>query len=121
VVRCRKAELLLAASFCNASATIKHIQSVGPETVSLVATGGDEDSACADFLQRSLEGERPSFQAYADRIRDSRNAQKFLDPGVHDFSSHDLELCLSLDVVDFSMVIENRGDLLVLERVGGND
>jgi 2-phosphosulfolactate phosphatase len=118
VVRCRNAKLLVAASFCNASATIRHIQSAGAETVSLVATGGDEDTACADLIQLRLEGERPSFQAYAKRIRGSKTAQKFLDPSVHDFYSQDLELCLSLDVADFSMIVEDQDDLLVLKRVG---
>lgn len=121
VVRSRNAELLLAASFCNASATIRHIRNLEPETVSLVATGGDEDGTCAEFLQGHLEGKEPSFSVYADRIRASKTAQKFLDPAMEDFSSRDLELCLSLDVVDFSMVAESRDDLLVLKRVAAPD
>lgn len=121
LVRCESAGRLLAASFCNASATVRQIQRIAPETVSLVATGGDEDSACADFLQAGLLGERPSFTEYAERVRSSKTARKFLDPANHDFSPHDLELCLRLDAVDFSMAVERKGGLSVLKRVGGND
>jgi len=121
LVRCGNAERLFAASFCNASATVRRIQKTAPETVSLVATGGDEDSACADFLQAGLMDERPSFPAFAERVRSSETARKFLDPDNHDFSPRDLELCLRLDVVDFSMAVERQGDLLVLRRVGEDD
>lgn len=120
LVRCRNAEHVLAASFCNASATIGQIQRIGSGTVSLVATGGDEDSACADFLQQRLEGKRPSFPACVDRVRVSGAARKFLDSANDDFSIHDLELCLKLDAVDFSMSLEYRDDLMMLRRVGGS-
>jgi 2-phosphosulfolactate phosphatase len=121
LVRCGNAERLFAASFCNASATVRRIRMIAPETVSLVVTGDDEDGACADFLQRGLEGERPHFAPYAERVRSSENARKFLDPADHDFSPRDLELCLRLDAVDFSMAAERRGDLLILRRVSTMD
>jgi 2-phosphosulfolactate phosphatase len=60
VVRSRKATELLAASFVCAGATARYVRRSAPDMLSFVITGarlpgeGDEDAACADYLEQLL-------------------------------------------------------------------
>jgi 2-phosphosulfolactate phosphatase len=114
LVLCKNASRVLAASFCNASATARRLRDA--EIVSFVITGSDEDAACADLLESRLKGGEPSFQGYAKRVRASQAAHKFLDSTNADFSSDDLDMCLNLDAVDFSLELKSWNDLPVLRR-----
>ncbi len=123
IIRCHRAKHLLASGFCCASATARHLERLGPEAITFVPTGlgelenqGDEDVACADYLEALLRGEKPDFEPYAQRVRRSRAGQKFVDPRQQDFPLEDLEYCLKLDRFDFAMVAHREGDLWLLER-----
>ncbi len=124
IVRSRRATHLLAASFCCAEATVAYLRRLGPERVTFVPTGrgdnaglGDEDVACADYLEALLQGERPDAEPYLRRVRESRHGRRFLDPGEPDFSERDLELCMQVDRFDFAMVVHREGDLLLLKAM----
>lgn len=78
-VRSQNAEVLLAASFVVAGATVKHITRLGAEEVTFVITGktfsgGDEDLACAEYLEALLKGSQPDREPYIQRVFDSRDA-----------------------------------------------
>ncbi len=124
IVRSRRASHLLAASFCCANATVAHLRKLGPEKVTFVPTGrgdnagqGDEDVACADYLEALLRGERPDAEPYLRRVRESRHGRRFLDPGQPDFPERDLELRVRVDRFDFAMVVHREGDLLLLKAI----
>lgn len=125
VVLSANAEILLAASFANASATLKYIQTCAPQSVTLVATGvrppqygdgyGDEDIALADYLKAALTGQRPDSQPYLDRVRHSRDADedaKFLP----NFAA-DMNCCTALDHVHCAMVVERHDGLCIMQPV----
>jgi 2-phosphosulfolactate phosphatase len=121
VVRSAKADTLLAASFCCARATARYIRQNPGSLVTLVVTGarpsdpGDEDVACADYLEALLEGVNPDRAEIVRRVRGSWAARKFLDPAVPEFPLADLECALDIDRFDFALLVRRRNGLLVME------
>ncbi|MGW8143197.1 MAG: 2-phosphosulfolactate phosphatase [Anaerolineales bacterium] len=123
VVRSSKAENLLAASFCNAKKTSEYIQESSPSEITFVITGlrsggwGDEDAACADYIESLIRGDDPDPSAYLTRVEKSLPGQLFQDPNNDDYPLKDLEYCLEVNRFDFIMPI-NRvdGDLLMIAR-----
>ncbi len=128
VVRSERAGILLASSFCCASATVQYLRRLAPADISFVITGwyggdrtnpgsGDEDAACADYMAALLRDESPDPRAYLDRAARARAAYKFLDPGQPDFPESDLQLALAVNRFNFAMVVGREANDLVLRRV----
>ena len=111
IILSHNAQTLLAASFCVAGATVRFLQQLAPEGVTFVSTGvradgrGDEDVACAEYLEAILKGQRPNPQPYLDRVRNSVNGRIFADPHRPEFPSADLERSLRLDAFHFAMPV----------------
>ncbi len=74
LVRCANAELLLAASFVVATATVAYVSQFSPPAVTFVITGwhgpgtGDEDQACAEYLQALFNGQHPDPRPFLARV-----------------------------------------------------
>jgi len=125
VVRSQTADLLLTGSFCCAAATARYIRKYSGQDalVTFVVTGesedgsGDEDAACADYIESLLKGETPDPGPYLQRVWASRAAEKFLDEHVPEFLESDLEYCTALDRFDFAMRVEKQDGLLVMKPV----
>ncbi|MEE4329444.1 MAG: 2-phosphosulfolactate phosphatase [Wenzhouxiangella sp.] len=111
------ADLLLCAGFVNAAATVRYLQRLAPERVTLVAMGNLESScpadlACAEFLASALGGtDGRDFAALRTHLLATPEAQKFYDDARIEFSREDLEWSLHLDALPFVLEIE-RGDRL---------
>ena len=120
VVRSGKANALLAASLCSGRATARYILQNPESPVTLVVTGarpgdhGDDDGACADYLEALLEGATPDQAEIVRRVRGSGAARKFLDPAVPEFPLADLECAIEIDRFDFALPVRRNG-LLVME------
>ena len=121
-----RANTLLACSLACASATARYVGNLSPEIVTFVITGvsagtwrndGDEDAACADYVEKLLRGEMPDKVAAAQRVLDSYVARRFKDPRRPEFPASDLEYCVDVDRFDFAMRITRQDDLLVLRPV----
>jgi 2-phosphosulfolactate phosphatase len=123
VVRCRKAEVILAGCFCCAAATARYLMKLSPGTLSLVVTGrsrdgkGDEDEACADYIEALLSGGSPDAGTYVNRVRESFSGRRFSDPSIPEYPAGDLELCVRVDVFDFAMPVVRDGRRLDIKRV----
>ncbi len=128
IVRSERAEILLASSFCCARATVDYLRRVSPARVTFVITGwyrddetdalyGDEDVACADYMQALLREQDPDPQPFLDRATHARAASKFLDPGQPDFPESDFELALAINRFHFAMVAHREQGDFVLHRV----
>jgi 2-phosphosulfolactate phosphatase len=123
VVRSRQATNLLAASLCCGTATVEYIRRQAPVTVSLVITGshagspGDEDVACADYLEALLRGSQPDTADIVRRVRHSWAARKFDDPCSAEFPPTDLDCAVDIDRFDFAMPVRRQRERLVLERI----
>jgi len=117
------ATTLLATSFCCASATARFIKQQSENITTFVITGrseggwGDEDDACADYIEKLIKGEKHDALIYLQRVRESLVGEKFLDENQPDFPSTDMDYCTSLDRFDFFMLVERQAGLFVMKPV----
>jgi len=123
IVKSVNADAMLAAGFVVANATVKHIQKFAPETVTFVITGqyatghGDEDLACAEYLELLLKGQRPEPAPFIERVFKSKDAIQHLDPKETGFPLSDLELCTNIDVFDFAMDVTKENNRHVMRAI----
>ena len=122
VVRSRGAETLLAASFVVADATARYISGLAVREVTFVITGrsyngGDEDLACAEYLEEVLQGNQPDPKPFIRRVMESRDAFPHLDPAQRDFPFSDLEYCSQVDKFDFAMPITREDGKFIMRTI----
>ena len=121
LVSCRRADAVFAASMMCARATARRVLELAPERVTLVITGtwvdrdGDEDRACADYLEALLRGEAPDAAPYVERVRRSDFGRRFTDPHSWELPAADLDFCAVADRVDFAMPVRLADGYLVME------
>lgn len=118
-VRSRNADLMLAASFVVAGASVKYLEMLTAIEYTFVITGrhgthGDEDLACAEYLEALLRGHQPDSQPFIQRVFDSRDALQHLDPLQTAFPLSDLEYCTNIDKFNFAMPIRREAGKLVM-------
>jgi 2-phosphosulfolactate phosphatase len=113
IVRSVNAETILAASLVVASATVAYVQKLKPDSVTFVITGqfddrGDEDLACAEYLEGLLKGQSSDPTPYKDRIYHSRDAFFHLSDSFPAFPKSDLDHCTNIDTFDFAMPVNKE-------------
>lgn len=122
IVRSVNAETMLAASLAVAAATVRFIQSRAPAAVTFVITGesyngGDEDFACAEYLEALLKGESPDPAPFRERVFNSRDGIQHLDPLQTAFPVTDLDHCARIDAFDFAMLVTQENGRRVMRAV----
>lgn len=123
--RFRRARQLYAASLVCAQATATAIRNAGAQEVCFVITGewvdrdGDEDIACADYIESLLRGEPSAPEQFARRVRDSDFGQRFASGNWPNLPPADLDLCAQPDRFAFSMPVRLEAGCLVI-RPSGN-
>ena len=115
IVRSTQADKIVAASFMVASATVKYIQRIQPDEVSFVVTGstydgGDEDQACAEYMEALLRGGLSDVKPFLDRVRNSHEGRLLRESAMPHAPVSDLEYCISANKFPFAMPVtrENR-------------
>ena len=121
-VRSRGAEVMLASSFVVADATVRYVSTLGMDEVTFVITGashssGDEDFACAEYLEALMKGHQPDTQPFIRRVFDSRDALQHLDPAQTGFPLSDLDYCTQFNQFDFAMPITRHDGKLIMRCV----
>ena len=121
LVKWQGAEIMLASSLVCARATARYLRRLAPQSVTLVVTGewtdrdGDEDHACADYLQALLQEENPDPAPFAERVRNSDFGRRFSSGADSALPVADLDYCAAADRFDFAMAIRRaEGCLLIL-------
>ena len=121
VVRSVNANRLLATSFCVAKATARALRYCPPDQITFVTTGagnddgGDEDSACADYIEALLSPvSEPGIRPFLERVRNSVAGRKFLDPQVSEYPEIDLTYSLQVNRFDFFMEAKRLANRLIL-------
>jgi len=118
--RYRPARRLYAASLVCARATAAAIRAAGADEVCFVITGewvdrdGDEDVACADYIEALLSGESCDPAVFARRVRDSDFGRRFSAGTWPNLPLADLDLAAQADYFDFAMPVGRLGDRLVI-------
>jgi 2-phosphosulfolactate phosphatase len=115
-VRSVNAEILFAASFVVAGATVRAVQRLKPGKITFVITGGDiedEDRSCAEYIEMLLKGHNPDPAPYLDRVR---NAAELGRMPVEIFPNikSDIDFCTRLDSCLFAMPITHENGRLVM-------
>jgi 2-phosphosulfolactate phosphatase len=119
----RQASHIFACGFCCISATARCILALSPKTISFVVTGlgsngeGDEDAACADYLEILLRGGKPDCDPFIQRVYGSKAARRFTDSIYTDFRKADLEFCTRIDRFDFALYVKRCDGLLLMEKL----
>ena len=78
---------------------------------------GDEDLACAEYLEALLTGAEPDPAPYIERVNRSRDALLHLDPNFPDFPKSDLDYCTNIDAFDFAMLVTKESGRPVMRAV----
>ncbi|HEY9076290.1 MAG TPA: 2-phosphosulfolactate phosphatase [Anaerolineaceae bacterium] len=123
MVRSRAAHVLLAGSFSCALATVDYIRRSAADSVTFVVTGkrpgdsGDEDAACAEYLERLLVDGSADPAPYLRRVFAADTVRKFLDENEPDFPRQDLDYCTAANRFDFAMLASRQDGLLRLKPV----
>lgn len=120
--RYRGARRLYAASLVCAGATAAAIRAAGADEVCFVITGewvdrdGDEDIACADYIEALLRERRPSPEVAARRVRESDFGRRFTAGTWPNLPLADLEIAADVDRFDFAMPVREVAGLLTICR-----
>lgn len=115
-----RADVLLAGSLVCARATARLVRRLAPARVTLVVTGvwtdrdGDEDYACADYIEALLADERVDPAPFEARVRGSDFAHRFTGEPESSHPSADIECCAVADRFDFALRAHRDGGQLVL-------
>ena len=118
--RFRQARRLYAASFVCARATAEAIRAAGASAVCFVITGewvdrdGDEDIACADYIESLLGAVPLAPEAGARRVRESDFGKRFTTGTWPNLPLADLEIATHVDLYGFAMPVQREGEHLVI-------
>lgn len=120
LLRFAHARKVFAGSLVCARATAAAIRQSDPEQVTLLVTGewvdrdGDEDVACADYLEALLHGAEPDPAQFEQRVRASDFGRRFAAGDNPHLPRADLDLCARADRFDFAMQATRREGACVL-------
>lgn len=118
--RFHRARQLYAASLACARATAEAIGKAGADEVCFVITGewvdrdGDEDIACADYIEALLRGDQPAPEAFSQRVRNSDFGHRFISGRWPNLPLADLELAARPDLFGFAMPVLREDNLLLI-------
>jgi 2-phosphosulfolactate phosphatase len=118
--RFHDARRLFAASLVCGRATADAIRAARAAEVCFVITGewvdrdGDEDIACADYIEALLRGDRPDAAHFARRVRDSDFGRRFAAGTSPNLPVADLDIAADVDRFAFAMPVRReRGHLVI--------
>jgi 2-phosphosulfolactate phosphatase len=116
----RHAPLLFCTGLVTAAATVRELVDADIDDVTLVATGGEDDVACADYLTALLvdgHADPAPFLARAAAAPIVEHLAGFVRQGNAAVGPRDVELCLEVDRFDFAMRATDEDGLLTLVRI----
>lgn len=125
LVKAVNAMHLLAGSFVVAKPTAEILQMMKPDRISFIITGtslgrdGDEDLACAEYIEALVRNDDPDPVMYLDRIRTSSVGQSFLSGNTPYLLETDLAMSAQSNIFDFVLVVNKEEDRLVMRPVTG--
>jgi 2-phosphosulfolactate phosphatase len=111
---------VFAGSLVCARATAEAIRRQTSKQVTLLVTGewvdrdGDEDVACAEYLEALLQGSTPDPTPFEARVRQSDFGRRFTRGDNPNLPLSDLDLCARADCFDFAMPAVRRDGRFVL-------
>lgn len=114
IVSALNADQVLAASFVVAKPTAEVILRFNPAVVSFVITGesmgrdGDEDRACAEYIQEMVKGETPDPAFFIQRVSRSTAGRSFLMKNDQSTLPKDLNLSIQANGFPFALPVKRE-------------
>lgn len=121
LARTAGSDLVLAAAFVTAGATVNVLLARAPRRVTFVITGaslgrdGDEDLAAAELMAARLRGEDPDPRRFTARVATSDAGRNFVPGGADWAEPQDLAHCIEVDRFDHALRAEPRPELAAIE------
>ena len=118
--RFHQARKLYATSLVCAKATAEAIRKAGADEICFVITGewvdrdGDEDIACAVYIEALLRGEQPDLAPLIQRVRDSDFGQRFTAGTWPNLPLADLNIAMQANLFNFAMPVVREGEQLLI-------
>jgi 2-phosphosulfolactate phosphatase len=123
--RFHAARQLYAASLVCARATAEAVRAAGADEVCFIITGewvdrdGDEDVACADYLEALLRGKSPAPEKFTRRVRESDFGRRFTAGTWPNLPLADLDLAAQVDRFDFAMPVLREDGRMYIRAISG--
>ncbi len=120
LVRAIRADALYAASFVVARATAHQLIRNQADVISFVVTGisegrdGEEDLACAEYIQALVEGDDPDPAPYLARVASSTVGRDFSSGSLGYLLQEDFQLSVLVNHFDFTMPVRRVEGRLVM-------
>lgn len=117
-----KSDLILAAGFVNADATVAYIHTLECVEVDIVPMGHEgitpslEDEFCAQYIQAGLDRQPFVHCDFRERLRQGPGAY-FFSEDQKQYPRKDFERCLKFRRFDFAIKAVVYGDYAVLEKI----
>lgn len=123
IVRAVNASQIIAASFVVAKASAEYLRLLQPDIVSFIITGssfgrdGDEDKACAEYIEALVTGRDPEPSHFISRVGSSTVGRIFLDRSHECFHPHDLSLSIQVDRFPFFLQVSRENTRISMRRI----
>lgn len=121
VLNAKGADLVLAAAFTNATATVRTIQALKDPKVSIIPMGHEgetpslEDEICAKYIDSLLKGTRIELEPYIPELQTGPGKYFFSDDQWQ-YPKEDFRRCIRADHIDFSIQAEVKDDYAILSK-----
>lgn len=108
ILSAQGADIVLAAGFVNASATVKFIKTLTNPEVSIIPMGYEgttpslEDDACAEYIAALINNIKMELTPYFSKIKEGPG-QYFFSKDQWQYPSADFERCLEIDRFNFAI------------------
>lgn len=110
---------ILAASLVTAKATAAYIQKIQPNAVHFVETGiqpdgrGEEDTACANYIEGLLTGNFISEESTIQKVRHSINGKRFTENSSPDLPAVDLDWVCAINRFNWILIARRINETMV--------
>jgi len=129
LARTAGSDLVLAAAFVTAGATVDALLAAAPQRVTFVITGaslgrdGDEDLAAAELIAARLRGGDPDPRRFTARVATSDAGRNFVPGGADWARPEDLAHCIEVDRFDHALRAApvEQFDALEISRLHATD
>lgn len=121
VLKAQEADIILAASFVNALATVKYIQQLQDPQVKLIPMGHEgnapslEDDVCADYIRGLMNGEKIDLSPYIPKLKEGPG-KYFFSEDQNQYPSEDFERCIEVDRFNFAIQATVKDSYALLTR-----
>lgn len=121
ILEAEEFDIILAAGFVNAEATIKYIEHFLNPQLQIIPMGHEaqfpslEDDICAHYINERLKGRTFALEPYYLELRES-SGKYFFGEDQWQYPSQDFERCLQLNSFNFAVEANVKGDYATLSR-----